>query len=385
MNTFITVFLKELNDIRRDTRALITVSLVSILAGPILLLMISNMLSGFEARSEQRIIVISGIEYAPSLASHLSRETATIEEAPKDYEQALLTGRLNDPVLVIPKDFEDKWQKGEPQTLNLITHSGNSRANAGVSRVKRWVGSIVSERANIQLALNNVSPNINDFLAIEDIDLANPSAETTKIFGMLPYFFVLAALYGVWGSAIESTIGEKEHHTIEALLLSIGSIKALVYGKWFAIVAVGCIISALAIMSFIPAQSWMQSDTLKAMFSFSWYEVSLCLAMVIPLVGFFAAALMLVGAISKTTRQAQTNATLILMMTAFVPMILSMQANQTHGISQYLPVTAQHYWIIKLLEGENISVIILSTIILLHLFMTYLILKLIKLNIGKNK
>ena len=348
------IFKKEYKDIVRDTRALLTVSLISILAGPLILLMISNMLASFETRAERRVIVVHGIENAPSLENHLKRETTVIEKAPDDYAQALLDGKLVDPVLVIPTDFEEHWLKGEPQSLTIMTNSSNARIHAGVGRVKRWVSGLSGDRNSILLAMRGVSPNAGEFINLEDVDLASAKAETAKIFGLLPYFLVLAALYGVWGSALDTTVGERERGTLEPLLVIPHPAWKVVLGKWCAVVLVGSLIAGIAILSFLPAQWLMQSETLRAMFTFGWFEVLICFVVILPLTGLFAAMLMLVGIFAKNTRQAQANATVVLLISTFLPMMTQLGSNEIKTWHHWFPMLAQHHHILELFKGEPI-------------------------------
>lgn len=368
------LYLKELNDIFRDRRALLTTLLVSSLSGPLLLLLISSMLANFETRSERRIIVIDGAQYAPTLVNHLSRETATIENAPKDYEQELMTGKLADPVLKIPNDFENLWKTGQPITLHLITSASNAKANAGVGRVKRWVSGLNAERSSMMFVERSLSPAFNDFIQIEDIDLSNPRAESSKLFGILPYFFVLAALYGVWGSAIESTAGERDQKTLEPLILACREPNQIVLGKWLAITSVGAMVSSLAILTFIPAQWLMGSETLKAMFSFGVYEVIQSSLLLLPLTGFLAACLMWVGAYARSSRQAQTYASVVLFFTAMIPMLMSVDGEHASTIMQSLPIVAQHHGVLQMMQGTTLPLQYFIASSFIHLLLTFAIL-----------
>lgn len=362
------IFKKECLDILRDTRALLTVSLVSILAGPIVLLMLANMLSNFETKSERRMIVVSGIAHAPSLANHLLRETAQIIEAPPNYQALVSAGKLSDPVLEIPTDFEQRIQAGQTVQLTLLTNSGNSQAQASVPRVKRWLESFASETSGLYLAVQGVAPGIANFIELEEIDFANPKAETVKIFGMLPYFLVFAALYGVWSAALETTVGEKERNTIEALLVTPVTKTQLVLGKWLAVFCIGAVVTCAVITGFVPAQAMIESDTLRAMFNYGWHEVCVCITLLLPLVGLFAAMIMTIGYRANTTRQAQANATSLMLLTAFVPMLVNLN---TEGADwhTWTPVIAQHIHILDMLKGEplNMSSIAISTAVVVML------------------
>lgn len=368
------LYLKELKDILRDRRALITTLLVSSLSGPLLLLLISSMLANFETRSERRIIMIDGAQYAPSLVNHLLRETATIENAPEGYEQDLLTGKLADPVLKIPKDFEALWQTGQPIKLHLITSTSNSKANAGVGRVKRWVSGLNADRSSMIFVERSLSSSFNDFIQIEDIDLSNPRTESSKLFGILPYFFVLAALYGVWGSAIESTAGERDQKTLEPLMLACRDPNQIVMGKWLAITSIGAIVSLIAILAFLPAQWLMGSETLKVMFSFGVREVIQACLLILPLTGFLAACLMWVGAYARSTRQAQTYASLLLFFTAMIPMLMTVDGEQASPLMQSFPIIAQHHGVLQMMQGTVLPFETFVFLFLTHLLLTLAIL-----------
>jgi sodium transport system permease protein len=59
------VFVKELRDALRDRRTLLMVVLSSVAIGPLVLLSLSTLVAGMEARSESREIWVAGIERAP--------------------------------------------------------------------------------------------------------------------------------------------------------------------------------------------------------------------------------------------------------------------------------------------------------------------------------
>lgn len=357
------IFKKECLDILRDTRALITVSLVSILAGPIVLLMLASMLSNYEDKSERRILIVSGIEHAPSLANHLLRETTHIKSAPDGYRGLIEKGKLKDPVLEIPADFEQRIANGQTIKLTLLTNSGNAQAQAGVPRIKRWLESFAREHTALYLAVQGIAPNLANVIELEEMDFANPGSESVKIFGMLPYFFVFAALYGVWSAALETTVGEKERNTAEALLVTPVKMHQLVLGKWLAVFTIGSIVTCGVIIGFIPTQAMIQSDSLRAMFNYGWHEVLISMILLVPLTGLFAATLMAVGYHASTTRQAQANATSLMLLVAFVPMLVHLNSEGSDW-HIWVPVISQHIHILDMLKGNalNTSGIALSII-----------------------
>ena len=85
---------------------------------------------------------------------------------------------------------------------------------------------------------------------------------------MLPFFVMMAVLYGALNAALDTTAGERERGSLEPLLMNPAARWALVLGKWGAVASVGMLIALLSCFSFLPAQWLLRSDTLAAMFQF---------------------------------------------------------------------------------------------------------------------
>ena len=68
----------------------------------------------------------------------------------------------------------------------------------------------------------------------------SPSTQTraTRITGMLPYFVMMAVLYGALNAALDTTAGERERGSLEPLLMNPAERWALVAGKWGAVACV---------------------------------------------------------------------------------------------------------------------------------------------------
>ena len=56
---------------------------------------------------------------------------------------------------------------------------------------------------------------------------------------MLPFFVLMAVLYGALNAALDTTAGERERGSLEPLLMNPAPRLALVLGKWAAVATVG--------------------------------------------------------------------------------------------------------------------------------------------------
>ncbi|MDD2833599.1 MAG: ABC transporter permease [Methylotenera sp.] len=355
MNTIWIIGHKELIEAYRDMRSLLIITVVSVLAGPLLLLMLANSLASFEARAERNIVMVKGIEHAPSLANYFARDTALVITAPSDSVAALERNALLDPVLIIPEGFDAKLNNEEAVELQILTNSANARVNAGVARLKRKLSGYIAEKNNHHLVQYGVSFKSPLNLRIQDYDIANRQADAAKVFGMLPYFLVLAALYGVWAVSLDITVGERERGTLAPLMLAVKNSWSIVIGKWLAATVIGALIVLVAVIAFIPAQVMMSGETLKSMFAFGVHEATTCILLLMPLVGLFSAALIWVGVRSNTTKQAQALATAVLLMITLTPLTMQIAESGQQTLQHMIPVIAQHMHIMAMIKGEAIQ------------------------------
>ena len=204
------VFCKELVDALRDRRTLLTVALSSIAVGPVLLLALSTLISGIERRAEQRELLVVGIEQAPTLRNYLERQTFVIKPAPSDYEAQLREGHLREPVLVVAGGFELDLAAGVPPALEVVSSSTSQGMQASASRVARALRGFTSEQASLRLAFRGVAPGVLEVVEVQERDIASAGARAAQLTGMVPFFVLMAVLYGALHAALDTTAGELE-------------------------------------------------------------------------------------------------------------------------------------------------------------------------------
>jgi sodium transport system permease protein len=354
MNAWI-VFRKELIDALRDRRTLFMVVLSSVAIGPLVLIALSALVAGIEKRAEERTVVVAGIERAPTLRNYLERQTYRIEVAPEDYELRLKSQSLGDPVLLVGKGFEADLARGEAPLLEIVSSSGNQRASTSVNRLNRLLRGFSIEHATLRLALRGVAPATLEVIDVQERDLANPQSRAAQLTGMLPFFVLMAVLYGALNAALDTTAGERERGSLEPLLMNPASRLSLVIGKWGAVAAVGMLIALLSCFSFLPAQGLLRSETLSAMFQFGFREATLFLALLVPLAAALAGVMMAIAIRCKTFKEAQANNTVVILGVSLLPLVTVV--NQTGEAPWHLAVPAlgQVALMNRVLKGEAVG------------------------------
>ncbi|WP_374563358.1 ABC transporter permease [Ideonella sp.] len=349
------VFCKELTDALRDRRTLLTVFLSSVAMGPLVLVLISTLVSDIEKRADARELTAVGLDKAPTLRNYLLRQTYTLQVAPPDYEKQLRDSKLADPVLVVPADFENDLARGETPVVEIITSSANQRAQSGVGRLSRLIDGFNREQGTLRLAVRGVAPSAMEAVEVDERDLANPATRAMQLTGMLPFFVLMAVLYGALNAALDTTAGERERGSLEPLLMNPAPRLALVIGKWGAVAAVGMLIAVLSSLSFLPGQWLLKSETLAAMFQYGLPEAAAFLALLLPLAGALSALLMAIAIRCKSFKEAQANATVVVLGVSLLPMMTLFNQDGEKPWHLWVPALAQSTLMARVLKGEPIN------------------------------
>jgi len=350
-----TVLLKELRDALRDRRTLLAIVLSSVAVGPLVLVLLSTLVAGIEERAESREIVVAGIEHAPTLRNYLERQTYRVREAPKQFEQQLQNKQLGEPVLVIGPGFEVELARGQAPRVELVLSSANPRAMAGASRASRLLQGFAQEQAMLRLAWRGLSPAALQAIEVDERDLASPAARAAQWATLVPFFMLMAVVYGALHAALDTTAGERERGSLEPLLTNPVPPLALVLGKWGAVAAVAMLIALLSCASFLPGQWLLRSETLAAMFRFGVREGALFLALLLPLAGALSALLMAIAIRCRSVKEAQANATALVLAVSLLPLLSLFSQEGEAPWHLAVPALAQITLMGRVLKGEPMA------------------------------
>ena len=351
-----TVFRKEWTDALRDRRTLLMVLASSVAIGPLVLVLLSTLVAGMEQRAEARELVAVGLEHSPTLRNYLERQTYTLRAAPPDHETALRESRLGDPVLVIGPGFEAALARGEAPVVEIVSSAANPRAQAGVGRLQRLLQGFNTEQATLRLVLRGVAPALLEPVKVEERDLADPATRSAQLTALVPFFVLMAMVYGALNAALDTTAGERERGSLEPLLMNPVSRWALVVGKWGAVAAVATLIAVLGAFSFLPGQWLLQSETLAALFRFGPGEAAAFVLILLPLAGALSALLMAIAIRCRSFKEAQANATVVVLGMSLLPLVSIFNQEGEAPWHRWVPALSQVVLMGRVLKGEAITV-----------------------------
>jgi sodium transport system permease protein len=349
-------FVKEMVDALRDRRTLAIVLVSSVLLGPVLLIALSGLIASLEAGARARVVHVQNAAAAPGLVNFLQRQNLEVAPAPPDVEARLRAGSFDEAVLRVPDDFEAAMLRGERPRLELLLDSANRTAASGAGRLARVVQGYVQERATLELVLRGVSPELLQPVELVERDLASTASRGAQLTGMLPFFVMMAVLYGALGAALDTTAGERERGSLEPLLATSAPPLAIVIGKWGAVAMMGMGVAVLSSLSFLPAQSLLRSDTLRALFRFGPVEVAAFLSVLLPFAAALSAVLMAVAIRCRSFKEAQASTTVVVLAVSLTPLVTLFNPRADAPWQLWVPGLAQSFLMTRVLKGEAIGV-----------------------------
>jgi sodium transport system permease protein len=207
------------------------------------------------------------------------------------------------------------------------------------------------ERASLRMIARGVAPALLNVARVEDHDVADSAARAAQMTGMLPFFVLMAVVYGSLGAALDTTAGERERGSLEPLLATPAARRSLVIGKWGAVFCVALLIAMLSCLSFVPAQSLLRSESLAALFRFGWSEASRFVGLLAPLAAAIAAVMMAIAIRCKTFKEAQANTTVLVLTVSLLPLLTLFNQEGEAAWHLWVPALAQMTLMSRVLKG----------------------------------
>jgi sodium transport system permease protein len=359
MRALFTVFGKEFLENLRDRRTLVSALLFGPLFGPLLFgLMVSRMLNQSVVESDEPLrLTVSGGEHAPGLTRYLESRGVKLtaanlsESAARD---AVRDGRAQ-VVLIVPEEFAARFAAAEPAPVLLVADSADSQTRKIADRARVILGSYASAIAQLRLQIRGVDPLLTVPVAVNDVDVATPSGRAVVVLGFMTYFVLFAVLMGGLYLAIDSTAGERERGSLEALLSLPVPRASLVGGKVLATCAYMCISLALSLGAFVCVFRFVPLERLGMSANLNAGTALIFFAICLPFVPLGAALMTFVASFTRSYREAQTYLTAVLLVPTLPIAFASIYSLKARSMLMFIPSLSQHLLMTSVLKDEPIA------------------------------
>lgn len=342
---------KELKDWSRDRRSILT-AVAGSLFGPLFVAFMFNTLASQQRKVEDVRIPIVGIAHAPALVDWLRQQPGVeVVEGPADPEEAVRT-RREEVIVVIEKEFVERFKASKPAIIRLVSDSSNQSTRPKQQRVRDLFQRYNAEVGSLRLMARGVSPVVATPLGIEEVEVSSAQQRAARLLSFLPLFIMMAAFVGAMQIATDSTAGERERGSLEALLVNPASRETIAAGKWLAgtAVAMGSVLVSggllLAIFQSIPLQD------LGIRFRLGPPQLLGTLAAVLPLCPFIVAVQMYLATFAKSFKEAQSYLSLLMMGQMLPGFLATMYPVTSKGWLYFVPWVGQQMMLTDVLGGK---------------------------------
>jgi sodium transport system permease protein len=358
MRTLLVVFAKEFLENLRDRRTLVSALLFGPLFGPLLFgLMVSRMLEQSVVETDVPLrITLSGSQYAPGLTQYLQARGVklTNKELTENEARAAVRAGGTAVILLVPKEYPQLFSQAQPAPVLLFADSSDSQTRKIADRARALLGVYGSSIAQLRLQMRGVSPLLSLPVSVNEVDVATPTGRAVVVLGFMTYFVLFALLMGGLYLAIDSTAGERERGSLEALLSLPVARAALVGGKILATCAYMCISLALSLTAFVCVFRFVPLERIGMSANLGLGTALIFFAICLPFVPLGATLMTFVASFTRTYREAQTYLTTVLLVPTLPIAFASIYSLKTKSTLMFIPSLSQHLLMTSVLKDEPI-------------------------------
>jgi len=346
MKNMIIIIKKEIGDLLRDKRTVMTMVVVPILVFPIMFSIIGKVTSN-QIKKEQEKALVIGINDNGN-ANRLrqlfaNRPDIKINKYPQPikFDTLIQSGKL-DGALLISDNFDSNIGTMQTGKISLLYKSANWGVRERLMNVmENYKNTLIDER----LAKLSIQRTAIDPVEIKIQDISSPREKIGKaIGGYIPYIFIIFGFIGCIYPAIDLFTNEKEKGTLETLLVTPVKRLEILFGKMTVVSIIGLISAVLSIAGFSfgikQFANELPQEVLGSLLNFiEPGNIAMLLMMLIPLIIFFAGILTLVTTYAKSYKEAQSlisPLTFIVIMPAIIGTIPGIELNAKTAL---IPIT----------------------------------------------
>ena len=352
--TVLVVCRKELTDHLRDRRTAMMIFLLSIAMGPIMLAGMSYFISGIEKKAEAREVYVLGKDHAPQLANYFARQDIAILEPKPDFRELIKSGK-HDPVLVVPKDFQEKLLSGAGMVDLVYDDTRQDSGNVSIGVLRRLMRGFNAEVTSQRLIARGVSPLVGRAVDVRDVNMGSPAQRAAQLLFMIPFITLIVCVTGCTAIAIDMTAGERERGSLEPLLMNPVSRAALTTGKWLAVGIYGIGVVALTLTGFWLTLRFMPMPRLETVMSITGLQFLGFGATMLSFAPAMGALQMLIATYGRTFKEAQTYVSYLITAVSMIPMVTIFGQLKDATWQLFVPMLGQLMVITRILRGDPVD------------------------------
>lgn len=349
------VLRKELLDIVRDRRSIITALLVPLILYPMMFGLMGSVMNKVnkETTTNTTIMVEGPAGLSDYLMQNVFNGVAGISLVEADDAVAALENGDVKVVLRFGQDALSSLQQGGKVDTTLIYNENKSASSASLSYVQTYLNAYNESAAEKKLSEMNITladlkPFTANVMTVDELTGKKANNAGMMLSMILPMLVTIYLSIGGMAVATDIFAGEKERHTMEALLCTRAGRNDILIGKFaavviYSLVAVVSSISGIVVayLAFPDTMNMGAADILGTAqgFSIPWQSAVFTITAIALLAMTFAAIQVIISCWARTVKEAGTYVS-FLMIASYIPIFstMMMQSGDFKLWSAFVPV-----------------------------------------------
>ena len=324
------VYKKEMQDILRDRSTLIATVVIPILLIPIMTFGIPLLFSSTEQQIVEQTQYIAIINYESS--ENFTRlidgsRSLRVVEIDKPIDEAIRNGTIAAGI-GIPSDFDDRIANEQRVNITVYYDASSRTSNVAYSKIMQFLSMYSKVTVDERLLNREIDPEILSPIQVFASDVATEDEVSGYLLSLiLPPLLSIIVATGGMNASIDLTVGEKERHTLEALLVTSAKRRDLITGKFLAVFSTTLVSIAFIMLSLTGSVGYLSTFSIQQMQIFLTLQTSIIVFSILSLMAIMIASLgMALASFAKSFKEANNYLTPML----FLIVILSFGS---YGIS----------------------------------------------------
>src|SRR5262245_2331776 len=347
------IYHKEMLDLLRDRRTIISMVVFPVVIMQILFLGLNYFLFRTISRAQDKQFSLALKEETGLEGLTLSLEQAGFIVRPADDPHRAVENKETELGIAV---------SGETNSPVVRIYADQSQVGAMVAsgRIETVLNQIKDARIKNELQRSGVSESVLTPFTVEKVNTAPPQKMSGMLIGtIIGYMFVMFMLIGAMYPAIDMTAGEKERRTIELLLSSPAGRLEIVLGKILATITASLLTSLLTIISFAVSFHFGMKGNRGGNQPMLVMEIPLdattfilMIGLMIPMAVLSATLVIAIATLAKSYKEAQSYLTPLLLLAIMPAMVSVLPGVKLNAWMALIPIVNFSQLIKELMLGD---------------------------------
>lgn len=344
------VYRKEMMDLLRDRRTLISMVAIPVLVMPLLMVVMTKVMSNVQERSEEesKTMAIAARVKTPAVLEAIRKagykmvDKSDLRAAVEQKEISVAVEETTGPKNILE--------------LNVIEDESNPASSFVAAKIRAALAALKEERIRASLQRSGVPESVLSPFEVKQVNVAPARRMAGKIWGsILGYLILLMMFSGGMYPVIDMTAGEKERKTLEPFLSTPIGRGEIVAGKILAAITAIFTTAVLTLSSMVfSLKSFTTGQAAKelSVVPLDAGAVALIMLTVLPLAVFAASLMIAIAMFARSFKEGQSYLTPLILIVIFPAFLGGMPGLKLTTALYLIPIFNASQVIRTILMGE---------------------------------